>query len=171
VLDLGLDLDLWPWVWLFIAVVFALVEVTILAGSFILLPFAVSAFAASILGFYDVSIEVQWAVFVFGGAALWLGFYRWARNFLDDHVLPPGVGAERLVGMTAIVTEEVDPDDTARSGRISVVGETWGAITHDEIKLAEGTKVRIVAMEGTRVVIEPVVNARPDTNETEGDRP
>ena len=157
--------------WLFIAVVFALVEVTILAGSFILLPFAVSAFAASILGFYDVSIEVQWAVFVFGGAALWLGFYRWARNFLDDHVLPPGVGAERLVGMTAIVTEEVDPDDTARSGRISVVGETWGAITHDEIKLAEGTKVRIVAMEGTRVVIEPVVNARPDTNETEGDRP
>ena len=157
--------------WLFIAVTFALVEITILGGSFILLPFAGSAFAASILGFYDVSIEVQWAVFVFGGAALWIGFYRWARNFLDDHLLPPGVGAERLVGMTAIVTEEVDPDDTARSGRISVVGEIWGAITHDETRLAEGTKVRILAMEGTRVVIEPIDTAGPDTNETEEDRP
>lgn len=169
-LDLGLDLDVWPWVWLFIAVAFALIEVTILGGSFVLLPFAVSAFAASILGFYDVSVEAQWAVFVFGGAALWMGFYRWAKNFLDDHILPPGVGAERLVGMTAIVTEQVDPDDTARSGRISVVGETWGAITHDETTLAEGAKVRIIAMEGTRVVIEPIEAVGPDTNGTEGDR-
>ena len=157
--------------WLFIAVSFALVEITILGGSFILLPFAVSAFAASVLGFYDVSIEVQWAVFAFGGAALWLGFYRWARNFLDDHLLPRGVGAERLVGMTAIVTEAIDPDDTARSGRISVVGETWGAITHDETTLAEGSKVRITAMEGTRVVVEPVDAAGPDINGTERDRP
>jgi membrane protein implicated in regulation of membrane protease activity len=171
VLDLGLDLDVWPWVWLVIAVGFALVEITILGGSFILLPFAVSAFAASVLGFYDVSIEVQWAVFLFGGATLWLGFYRWARKFLDDHLLPPGVGAERLVGMTAIVTAEVDPDDTARMGRISVVGETWGAITHDEAALAEGTKVRITAMEGTRVVVEPVDTAGSNINETERDRP
>ena len=167
-LDLGLNLDVWPWVWLFIAVAFALVELTILGGSFILLPFAVSAFAASVLGFYDASVEVQWAVFVFGGAALWVGFYRWARNFLDDHLLPPGVGAERLVGMTAIVIAEVDPDDTARSGRISVVGEIWGAISHDQTTLTEGTKVRITAMEGTRVVIEPVDTAGTDKYETEG---
>lgn len=168
-LDLGLDLNVWPWVWLFVAVSFALVEITILGGSFILLPFAVSAFAASILGFYDVAIEVQWAVFVFGGAGLWLGFYRWARSFLDDHLLPPGVGAERLVGMTGIVTVAVDPDDTARSGRISVVGETWGATTHDETKLAEGTKVRITAMEGTRVVVEPIEAPGPATEDTEGE--
>ena len=170
-LDLGLDLDIWPWVWLFVAVGFALIEITILGGSFILLPFAVSAFAASLLGFYGVAIEVQWAVFVFGGAALWLGFYRWARNFLDDHLLPPGVGADRLVGMTAIVTTDVDPDDTARSGRISVVGETWGAITHDEATLTEGAKVRITAMEGTRVVVEPVETAGPESNDTERDHP
>ena len=51
---------------------FALVELTALAGSFILLPFAVSAFLASLLGFYDAPVEIQWGVFVFGGGLLFV---------------------------------------------------------------------------------------------------
>ncbi len=155
-LDLGIDLDVWPWVWLFIAVTFALLEVTLLGGSFILLPFAVSAFVASLLGFYDVSVEVQWVVFVLGGAVLWIGFYRWAKTFLRDHVLPPGVGADRLVGMTGTVTVAVTPDDSERRGRISVEGETWGVVTSHEMSLSEGTKVRILSMQGARLVVEPI---------------
>ena len=64
VLDLGIDLDVWPWVWLVLAVLFALVELTFLGGTFVLLPFALSAFVASFLAFYGVAIEVQWAIFV-----------------------------------------------------------------------------------------------------------
>ena len=60
-LDLGIDLNLWPWVWLGVGVFFAVIELTVLAGSFVLLPFAISAFAAALLGFYDVAIEIQWA--------------------------------------------------------------------------------------------------------------
>ncbi len=142
--------------WLFLAVAFTLIEITLLGGSFILLPFAVSAFVAAVLGFYDVAIEVQWAAFLFGGAVLFLGFYRWARSFLRDHVLPPGVGADRLVGMTGIVTVGVDSDDTDRLGRISVAGEIWGVVPSDNRPLAEGTRVRITAMLGTRVVVEPI---------------
>ena len=76
VLDLGIDLDAWPWVWISVAVLFALIELTVLAGSFVLLPFAVSAFIAALAGFYDASVEVQWAIFFFGGAALWVAFWR-----------------------------------------------------------------------------------------------
>lgn len=162
-LDLGVDLDMWPWIWLFVAVAFTLIEVTLLGGSFILLPFAVSAFVASVLGFYDVAIEIQWAVFVIGGGALWIGFYRWAKTFLKDHALPPGVGAERLVGMTAVVTTEIDPDDPQRLGRVSVVGETWGAVASARMPLPTGTRVRIASMEGTRVVVEPIESGEPDS--------
>ena len=49
-LDLGVDLNAWPWIWLFVAVAFTLTEVTVLGGSFVLLPFAVSAFVAALLG-------------------------------------------------------------------------------------------------------------------------
>ena len=155
-LDLGIDLDVWPWVWLFTALVFALIELTILAGSFILLPWAISAFAASLLGFYDVPIEVQWAVFLFGGVALFMAFYRYARRFLRDHPLPIGVGADRLVGTIGVVTADVVPDDSARGGRVTVEGELWGALTAGDEPLPVGAKVRITAMQGTRVVVEPV---------------
>ncbi len=154
-LDLGVDLDAWPWVWLLVSVVFTLVEVTVLGGSFILLPFAVSAFLAAILGFYDVPIEGQWAMFVVGGAAMWVGFYRWAKTFMRSD-LPPGVGADRLVGMTGIVTVDIDPDDVDRRGRVSVDGDVWGALVEHHVILAVGTRVRITSQKGTRLVVEPI---------------
>ena len=40
-LDLGLDPDVWPWIWLSASVIFALVELTVVGGSFIILPWAV----------------------------------------------------------------------------------------------------------------------------------
>jgi membrane protein implicated in regulation of membrane protease activity len=155
VLDLGISLDVWPWIWMSIAVIFALIELTILGGSFVLLPFAVSAFAASILGFYDVSVEIQWFVFVLGGAAIFLGLYRWARTFVDQHDIAPGVGADRLVGLVGIVVTDIAVDDTDRRGRIKVEGEDWGALAQGDVAIPAGTRVRVVAMQGTRVVVTP----------------
>lgn len=169
VLDLGIDIDVWPWVWLGAAVVFALVELTFIGGTFVLLPFAASAFVAAILAFYDVAIEVQWAVFVGGGLAVFAVLYRWVRRFLDQSVLPLGVGADRLVGTTGIVTVDVEPGDVARRGRISVGGEVWGAISREDLAIPAGTRVRITAVVGTRVVVEPAgVNPDPvnDREET-----
>ena len=161
VLDLGIDLDVWPWVWLGIAVVFAIIELTALAGSFVLLPFAVSAFAAALAGFYDAAVELQWAIFIFGGAAIWVLFWKYAKRFVNDNAMPAGVGADRLVGLTAIVTSDIVPDDTERRGRVKVVGEDWGALTDGDRTLPAGSKVRIVSMNGTRAMVEPVVLSPP----------
>ncbi|MFK8022528.1 MAG: NfeD family protein [Ilumatobacter sp.] len=156
VLDLGLDLDVWPWVWLGVAVVFALIEVTILAGTFVLLPFALSAFLAALAGWYDAPIEAQWSIFVFGGAVLWALFWRYAKRFMAEHTNPEGVGADRLVGMIAIVTATIDPDDIDRRGRVKVAGEDWGALVDGGSVIADGSKVRITSMAGTRVMVEAV---------------
>ena len=154
-LDLGIDLNAWPWIWLGTAVVFALVELTLVGGSFIILPWAVSAFIASILAFYDVPIEIQWAVFVFGGAVMFAFLYRWAQRFMKQNTMAPGVGADRLVGLTAIVTAPIIPDDTVRGGRVTIDGEVWGVAETDH-EFPVGSKVRVVAMKGTRVVVSPV---------------
>ena len=154
VLDLGIDLDVWPWIWLGTAVLFALVELVVVGGSFIILPWAVSAFVAAILAFYDVSIEIQWAVFVFGGALVFALLYKWAQRFMRTHAMTPGVGAERLVGLSGIVTTPVDPMDTDRRGRVTVEGEVWGVVDPNR-PYAEGEQVRIISVRGTRVVIEP----------------
>jgi membrane protein implicated in regulation of membrane protease activity len=164
-LDLGIDLDVWPWIWLGTAIVFALVELTVVGGSFVILPWAASAFISAILAFYDVSIEIQWVVFVFGGAILFAVLYRWAQRFMREHTMAPGVGADRLVGLTAIVTSPILPDDTARAGRVTLEGEVWGAVTESSTPLDVGTKVRVLSMKGTRVVVE-VVASDTHSNET-----
>jgi membrane protein implicated in regulation of membrane protease activity len=155
VLDLGIDVDVWPYIWLAVAVVFALLELSFLGGTFILLPFALSAFVASVLGFYDVAVEIQWAVFVLGGAAAFVALYHWARRNLNDE-LPRGVGADRLVGMVGTVTVEISVHDTARRGRVALDGELWGALTDAAEPLAVGSRVRVAEMRGTRVVVVPV---------------
>lgn len=156
VLDLGIDLDVWPWIWLATAVVFALVELVVVGGSFVILPWAASAFLAAMLAFYDVSIEIQWAVFVFGGALFFVLLYRWARRFMQEHTMDPGVGADRLVGLTAIVTTTIEPDDTARRGRVTIDGEVWGALPDGQYRIEHGARVRVLSMKGTRVVVAPV---------------
>jgi membrane protein implicated in regulation of membrane protease activity len=156
VLDLGIDVDVWPWVWLALAVVFALVELTFLGGTFVLLPFAMSAFVASLLAFYGVAVEVQWAVFVLGGfLALWVMF-RWTRKFHEQHELPGGVGAERLVGEIGVVTVGIEPHDTDRRGRVTIGAEVWGALSKDDGPLPLGTRVRVASVVGTRVIVEPI---------------
>jgi membrane protein implicated in regulation of membrane protease activity len=164
VLDLGIDLDVWPWIWLALAVVFALVELTFLGGTFVLLPFAVSAFVAAILAFYEVPIEVQWATFVLGGTLIFFLLYRWVRGFLDQNELPGGVGAGRLVGLPGVVTVDIEPDDTDRRGRVSVGAEVWGALSKDHTRVPAGTRVRIAAVVGTRVVVEPIAGHSPSTD-------
>jgi membrane protein implicated in regulation of membrane protease activity len=158
VLDLGIDLNAWPWVWLGVGVTFATVELTVLAGSFVLLPFAVSAFAAALLGFYDVAIEIQWGVFIFGGALLWVLLYKRVMKFAGDNEMSAGVGADRLIGMAAIVTAAIDPNDTERKGRVKVEGEIWSALTEGHVTIVKDTKVRVTEMHGTRVVVEAITN-------------
>lgn len=155
-LDLGIDLDVWPWVWLGTAVAFALIELIFVGGSFIILPWAASAFVAAILAFYDVPVEVQWSVFVFGGALIFAVLYQWAQKFVREATMDPGVGAGRLVGMTGTVTSDIDPDDTDRRGRVTVSGEVWGALADGEHGITAGRKVRVVAMRGTRIVVQPI---------------
>ena len=153
-LDLGIDLNLWPWVWLGVAVFFALIELTVLAGSFVLLPFAVSALGAALLGFYDIAIEIQWLVFLGGGGVIWVVLYRYLKRFVGDNELQPGVGADRLIGLAGIVTSAIDPDDTERRGRISAHGDVWGATSENGRPLAKGVHVRIVSVTGTKVSVE-----------------
>ena len=162
-LDLGIDLNVWPWMWLGIGVVFAIIEMTLLPGSFVILPFALSAFAASIAGFYDVSIEIQWLIFVVGGGVLWFLMYRYSRRWVDDNAIAPGVGAARLVGLSAIVMRTIDPDDTERQGRVSVNGEIWGALTETAAVLEAGSKVTITDVNGTRVVVRADNTVTPPT--------
>jgi len=67
---------------------------------------------------------------------------------------PVGVGADRLVGETGIVTSE--PDEAgARLGTVRIGREDWHAESADGALLPTGTAVEVVRIEGTRAVVRP----------------
>lgn len=165
-MDLGLGIDLWPWVWLAVAVTFVLAELTVLGGSLIVLPFGVSAFIAALLAFGDVGLGVQWVVFVGGGLLLFGVFWRYQSLVQRGNTLPPGVGAVRLVGLTGVVAEDVDPADEGAHGRVVVNGEHWFARTDGPEVLPAGTRVRVLEVEGTRVRVAPATDDSATTTDT-----
>ena len=95
---------------------FALVELTFLGGTFVLLPFAISAFVASLLAFYERRgrgavgrLRARWRLAVLRDVPLG------ATSSSAD--LPSGAGADRLVGEVGVVTVGIEPQDTDRAAR------------------------------------------------------
>jgi len=147
------DPQVWRWIWLGTAVAFAIGEMTT-AGSLFLLPFAVGAAAAGILAFLDAGTGWQWAAFAGVSAAAFAGLRPIARR-LDVDAPLQRVGASRWVGKAGVVLSTI-PADPSASGSVRVDREEWRAESRDGAEIPAGARVQVVAVEGTRLVVEPV---------------
>lgn len=143
--------EFWRWVWLVIAVVFAAGEMST-PGSFFLLPFAIGAAVAALLGFMGVSVAIEWVAFVLVSGGCFLAFRPLARR-LDLKESAEGIGSKRLIGQEAIVLEAIGEHEL---GLIRVHREEWRAESEDATAIPAGTKVRVVEVRGTRCVVYPV---------------
>jgi membrane protein implicated in regulation of membrane protease activity len=139
------------------AVVFVVGEMSS-PGTFFLLPFGVAAAVAAVLAFLDVSVTVQWLAF-FGTAVATLAGLRPLARRLDRDEPVAGIGSRRLIGEPAVVLDAI-PAGPAELGTIRVHREEWRAESADGSEVPAGTRVRIVDVRGTRVVVWPA--ARPD---------
>jgi membrane protein implicated in regulation of membrane protease activity len=157
--------ETWRWVWLVASLVLIGGEL-IVPGTFILLPFGISAAAAAVLSFLGVATGWTWAVFVGLGIVLFLIMWRYARRWAASTTMPVGVGADRMVGETGPVVADV-PASPSGSGEVRIRGELWRAESHTGDPIGTGTVVQIIGVKGTRVVVSPVVRPTPD----EGVRP
>jgi membrane protein implicated in regulation of membrane protease activity len=142
--------ETWRWIWLVAAVTLVAGELAV-PGTFILIPYGLSALVAMVLAFAGLHIVYGWLVFVVLGTALFTLFWRMSRNSMRGMEPPKGAGADRLLGATGRVVQAV-PADPASSGLVKLAGEEWRAIS-DDGSLAEGTIVEVTEVRGTRVVV------------------
>ena len=59
--------------------------------------------------------------------------------------------ADRVIGKTGVVTQTVD--NLPGMGRVSVLGMDWSARTQDGEILEEGERVRVLAIEGVKLIV------------------
>jgi membrane protein implicated in regulation of membrane protease activity len=141
----------WRWIWLVAAMVLIAGEMAV-PGTFILIPFGISAAVAMILAFAGVDIIVGWLVFVLLGGALFTIFWKMSRKSMAAMEAPEGAGVNRLIGVSGVLLEAI-PDDPSSSGVVKIGGERWRAITDGE-PIEEGAVVAVTAVRGTRVVVQ-----------------
>ena len=149
--------ETWRWIWLVTAMIFITGEMAV-PGTFILIPFGISAVVAMILAFAGVSVVFGWLVFVLLGAALFMLFWKMSRKSMKSMTAPEGAGADRLLGAEGRLLEEV-PEDPAGSGVVKLAGEQWRAVS-DDGPLPVGAIVKVTAVRGTRVVVSPIASPK-----------
>ncbi len=144
---------LWAGIFLVLAAGFGIGELT-MAGSFFLLPFAVGALAAAIVSLLSAPLLVSFPVFLIVSFLVFLGFRPLARRL--DAATPDiaGIGANRLVGVTGSVIEEI-PAAPGDAGMVRIGAEEWKADADAEVLVPVGTRIRVIEVRGTRLVVEP----------------
>jgi membrane protein implicated in regulation of membrane protease activity len=147
----------WRWIWLVAALLFAVGEMAT-PGSFFLMPFAVGALVASVLAFADVGLTGEWIAFVAISVGALAALRPLARR-LDLAGHDWGVGAQRLVGRTATVLQEIP--GAGELGLVRVDREEWRAESLDGSPIPPGAAVKVAEIQGTRVIVSPVGQITP----------
>jgi len=144
-----MDIALIKWVWLLIAMLFFLAE--IVTAGFVLAAFgvgALAAFAVALLGF-----DLQWQLLAF--VVISAISVALSRRFADRVTgkQPEGVGADRMIDKYGVVLNPIKPMEA--KGLVRVEREEWRADSVDGEAIPADTVVKVIRVEGTRVMVRP----------------
>jgi membrane protein implicated in regulation of membrane protease activity len=141
-------MDLWV-LWLIAGVVFAVGEMATLG--FFLAPFAIGAFAATLVDLAGAGAAVSVPVFLVISVATFALMRPIARRHRS---MPPAIrtGTDALVGQSAVVLERIA--NTEGVGCVRIGGEVWTARSYEEEReIAAGEKVRVIEIRGATALV------------------
>ena len=138
------------WIWMILAAIFFVGE--IFTAAFFILWFGVGAVAAGVLALVGASLGWQFVVFILVSFALVAASRRFAERFTKAQ--PPGIGADRFVGEICDVLDEIN--NANNTGRVRMNREEWRAESDTGDVLAPGTRVVVVRLSGTHLVVRKI---------------
>ncbi len=148
-----MDPEIWQWIWLAATGMFVLGELA-MPGSFFLLPFGAGTAVATILAFSNANESLQWIAFIVISLASLAALRPLARK-LNSQEQPARVGSTRLIGEIGVVTKDLG-EALTENGSIQIGREEWPAETLEKKHVPAGTRVKVIHIEGTRVVVEVI---------------
>lgn len=135
--------------WLIIAVVFGIAE--LMTTSLTLVWFSIGALVAMVLSTFIESIVVQISIFAIISITLLVVSTKY---FVDkDKDFKYDTNLQGIVQKKGIVKKEINPYDL---GIVTLGGEDWTAISAENIKIEKGTVVKVIKIEGVKLVVSPV---------------
>lgn len=147
-----------PWqpsvVWLILLILFAGMEAA--TAGLVSVWFAVGAAAALLTSLATGSLLIQTIVFLAVSLLALLALRPLTRKFVNPKIVPTNF--DRIIGATAVVTEEID--NLKGRGAVTIGGVTWTARAEQPDRIIPaGTAVQVLWIEGVKVFVRP---AAPD---------
>lgn len=140
--------------WLIAAAAFVLLE--ILTMGLTTIWFAVGALVGAVMAALGLSLWVQILAFAVVSAIVLLFTRPLARKYLNNRTVR--TNAESLIGCVCMVTQTID--NLRAEGQVTVKGQVWTArSTLEERSIPENTKVRITAISGVKLIVEPITDS------------
>ena len=137
-------------VWIWLGIVIALTFIELATVNLVTIWYIASALISLVLSFFIDSFFIQFLVFVIVGTILILTTREYLLKFLGNKSQKTNL--DRVVGMTAIVTEEIKKNV---SGEVKVDGKKWTAISNKKIKV--GSEVEVLEIDGVKLRVKEVV--------------
>ena len=144
-----MEFNYW-WIWMILAALFVIGE--IFTAGFFLLWFGIGAAVAGLLAIFGFGMITQLAVFI----VLSIILFAVSRKFADrvSAEQPPGIGANRFIGMEGVVLQPID--NMKSTGRVRMSREEWRAESESGERIEEGQKVSVIRINGTHLVVKTV---------------
>ena len=138
--------------WIIVSGIFFIGE--IMTVGFLLFWFALGALLAMVVSFFTDNIIIQTSVFVISSGLLTLLTRKFANKFSVKKEDEKVTNAFSIISKTGIVTQEIDP--ISESGQIKVGTEIWSAKSNSSDKIAKGTQVEVLEIDGVKAVVTPI---------------
>ncbi|HJC41820.1 MAG TPA: NfeD family protein [Candidatus Intestinimonas pullistercoris] len=136
--------------WLIAMVLFGVLEAVTVGLTSIW--FAVGALAALIAASLGAFALVQVIVFLVVSFVTLLLVRPLAQRYINDRKEP--TNADRVIGREAVVTQAID--NLKGEGQVNVSGAVWTARSQEEAPIPAGARVRVLRIEGVKVIVSPV---------------
>lgn len=138
--------------WLVAAIVLFILE--IITPGFVLANFGVAALAAAGAAWLDASITVQVIIFSIVCVISFVTLRPLMNRFIYRNQAKARTGVDAVVGMIGTVTEVVQPMPTG--GRVQIGGDNWHGMAADGGSIDVGSRVRVVRVDSTTVIVERI---------------
>ena len=136
--------------WLVLLIILSAVE--LMTMNFVTIWFAIGSLAALISSLFGISATLQ--IWIFAGvSAISLVL---TKPFINKKIKfkTTETNADRLIGKTAIVTSEINENKFA--GEVKINGQIWSAVSIDNNFIEKESKVKIIKIEGVKLVVEKI---------------
>ncbi len=134
--------------WVVMLVVLLIVEAV--TAQMVTIWFAAGAAAAIAAELLGAQVWLQWIVFVAVSAVTLVATRPLVRKLTKTRVQP--TNADRCIGQTAIVVEDID--NIAGKGQVHVNGVVWTARSSDGTTFKKDDRVTVEKIDGVKLVVK-----------------